>query len=168
MIGTPAPTSSSVRERLAPRATATGADSPARAMATDRVPLAELEIARQLVEYVAVPGPLGIDAKLAEAAGCRVHGSPIDQRSVPGLVRVVADGHAAVAAASMTAREARLLEDVGGDPLPGRRRRAAVRACLGMDAEEGQRDTRRVSDDPSCRTFHGAPPAHRPGPQPEQ
>src|SRR5437667_114643 len=38
MIGTPAPTSSSVRERLAPRATAIGADSPARAMATYSVP----------------------------------------------------------------------------------------------------------------------------------
>src|SRR3989442_10554464 len=58
----------------------------------------------------------------------------------------------------MTPGEARLLEDVGGDTLPGRCRRAAVRAYLGMDAEEGQRDTRRVCDDPSCRAFHGAPP----------
>src|SRR5207247_2996370 len=117
---------------------------------------AGLEIARQLVEHVAVPGPLGIDAKLADAGGGRVDRSPVDQRGVPGVVRVVADGHAAVAAASMTAREARLLEDVGGDSLPGRRRRAAVRACLGMDAEEARRDTGGVSDAPAGRQLQAA------------
>src|SRR5207245_4478921 len=121
-----------------------------------RVAFAELEIARQLVEHVAVPGPLGIDAKLADAGGGRVDRSPVDQRSVPGVVRVVADGHAAVAAASMTAREARLLEDVGGEPLPGRRRRPAGRACLGMDAEQGQRAARRVYGTLPCRECHAA------------